>query len=138
MHSASAQLEVDCRSLAKRNCRRIGIERRILSSAVRNSGVERAVRVARHAAESPYPNVVGFSMAGDQAGFPKHDFAEGYEVAAEAGLGSTIDAEWAGADSMRAALELPIKRISHPERAIERPVGGGPSWRRGGSCSSAA
>jgi adenosine deaminase len=99
-----------------------GIEGRILVSAVRNFGVERALRVARHAAERPHPYVVGFSMAGDEAGFPAHDFAEAYEVAADAGLGCTIHAgEWAGADSVRAALSLPVTRIAHGVRAIEDP-----------------
>jgi adenosine deaminase len=99
-----------------------GIEGRILISAVRNFGVEQAVRVARHAADRPHPYVVGFSMAGDEAGFPAGDFAEPFEIAAGAGLGCTIHAgEWAGADSVRAALELPITRIAHGVRAIEDP-----------------
>ncbi len=99
-----------------------GIEGRILISAVRNFGVEQALRVARHAAERPHPYVVGFSMAGDEAGFPAGDFAEVSAIVAGAGLGCTIHAgEWAGADSVRAALELPITRISHGVRAIEDP-----------------
>ena len=99
-----------------------GIEGRILISAVRNFGVEQALRVARHAAERPHPYVVGFSMAGDEAGFPAHDFAEAFAIAAGAGLGCTIHAgEWAGADSVRAALELPVTRISHGVRGIEDP-----------------
>ena len=99
------------------------IEGRILISAVRNFGVERALRVARHAAERPHPYVVGFSMAGDEAGFPAGDFAEAYAIVADAGLGCTIHAgEWAGADSVRAALSLPVTRISHGVRAIEDPV----------------
>jgi adenosine deaminase len=97
-----------------------GIEGRILISAVRNFGVEQAVRVARHAADRPHPYVVGFSMAGDEAGFPAGDFAEPFEIAAGAGLGCTIHAgEWAGADSVRAALSLPVTRIAHGVRAIE-------------------
>ena len=100
-----------------------GIEGRILISAVRNFGVERALRVARHAAERPHPYVVGFSMAGDEAGFPAGDFAEAYAIVADAGLGCTIHAgEWAGADSVRAALSLPVTRIAHGVRAIEDPV----------------
>jgi adenosine deaminase len=99
-----------------------GIEGRILISAVRNFGVEQALRVARYAASRPHPYVVGFSMAGDEAGFPAHDFAEVFAIAAEAGLGCTIHAgEWAGAESVRAALELPVTRISHGVRAIEDP-----------------
>ena len=41
-----------------------GIEGRILISAVRNFGVEQALRVARYAAERPHPYVVGFSHGG--------------------------------------------------------------------------
>src|SRR6201996_9119930 len=97
-----------------------GIEGRILISAVRNFGVEQALAVARHAAERPHPYVVGFSMAGDEAGFPAHDFAEVFAIASGAGLGCTIHAgEWAGPESVRAALELPITRIAHGVRAIE-------------------
>jgi len=99
-----------------------GVEGRILISAVRNFGVEQALRVARYAAERPHPYVVGFSMAGDEQNFPAPLFAEPYAIAAEAGLGCTMHAgEWAGPESVRAALELPITRISHGVRAIEDP-----------------
>ena len=97
-----------------------GIEGRILISAVRNFGVERALRVARYAAQETHPYVVGFSMAGDEAGYPAQRFAEAYAIAAGAGLGCTIHAgEWAGPDSIRAALTLPVTRIDHGVRAIE-------------------
>ncbi len=100
-----------------------GIEGRILISAVRNFGVEQALRVAGHAASRPHRYVVGFSMAGDEAGFPAADFAEVFRVAAGAGLGCTIHAgEWAGADSVRAALSLPVTRIAHGVRSIEDPA----------------
>jgi adenosine deaminase len=100
-----------------------GIEGRILISAVRNFGVEQALRVARHAAERPHPYVVGFSMAGDEENFPAGDYAEAFEIAASAGLGCTVHAgEWAGADSVRAAIELPVTRVAHGVRAIEDPA----------------
>jgi adenosine deaminase len=99
------------------------IESRVLISAVRNFGVDRAIRIARHAAERPHPYVVGFSMAGDEAGFPAGDFAEAYGIAAAAGLGCTIHAgEWAGPPSVRAALTLPVTRIDHGVRAVEDPL----------------
>jgi adenosine deaminase len=104
---------------ARRDC---GIEGRILISAVKNFGVEQALRVARYAAERPHPYVVGFSMAGDEANFPATDFAEAFTIAAAGGLGCTIHAgEWAGPDSVRSALTLPITRIDHGVRAIEDP-----------------
>jgi adenosine deaminase len=99
-----------------------GIEGRILASAVRNFGVQRALAVAQHAAGHPHPYVVGFSMAGDEENYPAHDYVEPFRIAARAGLGCTIHAgEWAGAESVRAALELPITRIAHGVRAIEDP-----------------
>jgi adenosine deaminase len=102
--------------------RESGIEGRILISAVRNFGVDRAIAAAHHAADQPHPYVVGFSMAGDEANFPAEDFAEPYAIAAAAGLGCTIHAgEWAGPSSVRAALTLPITRIDHGVRAIEDP-----------------
>jgi adenosine deaminase len=104
---------------ARRDC---GIEGRILISAVRNFGVEQALRVARYTAQKPHPYIVGFSMAGDEAGFPAGDFAQAYAIAADAGLGCTIHAgEWAGPESVWAALQLPITRIDHGVRAIEDP-----------------
>jgi adenosine deaminase len=97
-----------------------GIEGRILISAVRNFGVERALAVAAYAAEEAHPYVVGFSMAGDEANFPIGDYAEAYAIAAAAGLGCTVHAgEWAGPNSVRAALALPVTRIDHGVRAIE-------------------
>jgi adenosine deaminase len=100
-----------------------GIEGRILISAVRNFGVEQAVRAARYAAGRPHPYVVGFSMAGDEENYPAGDYAEAFEIAAAAGLGCTVHAgEWAGAHSVRAALQLPVTRIAHGVRSIEDPA----------------
>jgi adenosine deaminase len=100
-----------------------GIEARILSVAVRNFGVERAIEIAEHTAGRPHPYVVGFSLAGDEAGYPPEPYVEAYRIAAAAGLGCTVHAgEWAGADSVRGALELPVTRISHGVRAIEDPA----------------
>lgn len=99
-----------------------GIEARILSSAVRNFGLDQALAVARHTAARPHPYVVGFSMAGDELGFPAEQFAEAYEICAEAGLGCVMHAgEWHGPESVRAAMALPISRIDHGVRAIEDP-----------------
>jgi adenosine deaminase len=97
-----------------------------IDDARRDTGIEGRIlilAVAQHAAERPHPYVVGFSMAGDEAGFPAHDFAEVFAIVSDAGLGCTIHAgEWAGPESVRAALELPITRIAHGVRAIEDPA----------------
>jgi len=100
-----------------------GIEGRVLISCVRNFGVEPALRVARYAAERPHPYVVGFSMAGDEENYPPAAYAEAFEIAAAAGLGCTVHAgEWAGPESVRGGLELPVSRIGHGVRSIEDPA----------------
>jgi adenosine deaminase len=100
-----------------------GIEGRILISCVRNFGVEPALRVAHYAAERPHPYVVGFSMAGDEENYPPAAYAEAFEIAAAAGLGCTVHAgEWAGPDSVRGGLGLPVSRIGHGVRSIEDPA----------------
>jgi adenosine deaminase len=100
-----------------------GIEARILSVAVRNYGVERAIEIAELTAARPHPYVVGFSLAGDEAGYPPEPFLDAYRIATAAGLGCTVHAgEWAGPDSVRGALELPVSRIAHGVRAIEDPA----------------
>ncbi len=98
-----------------------GIDARIVLTAVRNFGPERALRVARHTAERPHPYVVGFGLAGDER-VPPAEFAEAFAIAADAGLGCCVHAgEWEGPNSIRAALELPVSRIDHGVRAIEDP-----------------
>jgi adenosine deaminase len=101
-----------------------GIEARVLVSVVRNFGVQAAERVAAEAAAMPHPYVVGFNMAGDEAGYPAADYARAFAVASDAGLGCTCHAgEHAGPESVRAALALPgISRISHGVRAVEDPA----------------
>ena len=99
------------------------IEARMLITAVRNFGVERAVEIAREHAEDRHPYIVGFNLAGDEAGYPPAQFREAYEIAAGSGLGCTVHAgEHAGAESVREALTLPVTRISHGVRAIEDPA----------------
>ena len=100
-----------------------GIEARILIAAIRNFGVEAAVAIARRHAEDRHPYVVGFNLAGDEAGYPPGQFREAYEIAAGSGLGCTVHAgEHAGADSVREALTLPVTRLSHGVRAVEDPA----------------
>jgi adenosine deaminase len=100
-----------------------GIDARLLVTAIRNYGVEQATRLARYAAARPHPYIVGFQLAGDEANFPADDFAEPFRIAAEAGLGCSVHAgEWAGPESVRAALTLPVTRIGHGVRSIEDPA----------------
>jgi adenosine deaminase len=101
-----------------------GIESRILLTAVRNLGPERAEAIAAAAAAARHPYVTGFGLAGDEAGFPPGPFARAFRIAHEAGLGLTVHAgEWAGPASVRAALDLPVPvaRLGHGVRAVEDP-----------------
>ena len=98
-----------------------GIEGRILISAVRNFGVEQALRVATLRRRAP-ASVRRRFLDGRRRGrvSPPAISPRRYAIVADAGLGCTIHAgEWAGADSVRAALSLPITRIAHGVRAIE-------------------
>jgi adenosine deaminase len=100
--------------------RDFGIESRIIALVVRNHGAESAEAIARRLADDRHPYVVGFNLGGDEAGYPPQQFARAYEIASASGLGCTAHAgEHAGADSVRAALTLPVTRISHGVRAIE-------------------
>jgi adenosine deaminase len=101
-----------------------GIVGRIISSIVRNFGVADGEDVARRTVALAHPYVVGFNMAGDEAGFPAGDYARAFAIAADAGLGCSVHAgEHAGPESIRAALALPgVVRISHGVRAIEDPA----------------
>jgi adenosine deaminase len=100
-----------------------GIEARIIVAAIRNFGVEAAEAIARRHAVDRHPYVVGFNLVGDEAAWPAGRFARAYGIAAGSGLGCTIHAgEHDGPPSVRAALALPVTRISHGVRAIEDPA----------------
>jgi adenosine deaminase len=102
-----------------------GIEGWILASVVRNFGVPAAERVVADLVAHPHPYVVGFNMAGDEAGYPAAQFTHVFQAAHhDAGLGCSVHAgEHAGPESVRAALQLPgVSRISHGVRAIEDPA----------------
>ncbi len=100
-----------------------GIEARIVIAAVRNLGVEAAEAIVRRHADDRHPYVVGFNLVGDEAAWPASLFARAYETAAASGLGCTVHAgEHDGPGSIRAALALPITRMSHGVRAIEDPA----------------
>jgi adenosine deaminase len=99
-----------------------GIEARIVIAAVRNLGVEAAEAIARRHADDRHPYVVGFNLVGDEAAWPAGLFARASEIACGSGLGCSVHAgEHAGPESVRAALGLPVSRISHGVRAIEDP-----------------
>jgi adenosine deaminase len=96
----------------------------VIMTSVRNFGVEAAEGVAERTLANPHPYVVGFGIAGDEAGHPPEEFTRAFAIASEGGLGCTAHAgEWGGPESIRGALALPgVTRIGHGVRAIEDPA----------------
>ena len=107
-----------------------GIEGRILISAVRNFGLDRALAVARYAAAETHPYVVGFSMAGDEANFPIADFAEPYAIAAEAGPRVHGPRRRVGGPGERARRAHPAGHPHRPRRPGHRGCRAGGRARR--------
>jgi aminodeoxyfutalosine deaminase len=91
--------------------------------AVRQFGVEPAMRVAELAAARVNEGVAAFGIGGDEQRGPAEWFGEVYRCARGAGLALTAHAgETAGPASIRAALEIGAQRIGHGIRAIEDPA----------------
>jgi adenosine deaminase len=106
-----------------RTGQQLGIGFGLIMSADRNSPPADAEAMARLAAERVGAGMVGFGLAGDEAGYPPEPFAKAFAIAREAGLKSVPHAgEHAGPDSVRAALDtLGAQRLAHGVRAIEDP-----------------
>ncbi|HUG75329.1 MAG TPA: adenosine deaminase [Acidimicrobiia bacterium] len=95
-----------------------GLPVRILVDALRQQ--DDSVEVAEAAASFAGEGVVGFDLAGPEAGFPPSLHAEAIEIARRGGLRITIHAgEGDGVGSIRAALDQGAERIGHGARIIE-------------------
>lgn len=98
-----------------------GIECRLISTAVRNSGPKAATACARITLDHPHPYVTGFGLAGDENAYAYDDFKEAFDIARAGGLGLTAHGgEAGGPENVRAAIEiLGVRRVGHMVRAIE-------------------
>lgn len=96
-----------------------GIEWAIIVDAMRQQ--TDSADVARVAIESEDLGVVGFDLAGPEAGFPPDDHLEACRMIREANMGLTIHAgEADGPDSMWRALQLcGAHRVGHGYRIID-------------------
>lgn len=92
---------------------RLGVQ--WIFDAVRQFGAEKAMDVARIAAEMKSEGVVAFGMGGDEESLPAADFTRAYEHAASEGLHRVVHAgEMGGPESVRDAIEiLGAERIGH-------------------------
>ena len=98
-----------------------GIIGRIINVAVRHYGVEACENVAKLALKEPNDYVIGYGLAGDEAGFPAAQFKRAFDIAIDADLGCTVHAgEMVGPEGIIEALDnLKVTRIGHGVRAIE-------------------
>lgn len=97
------------------------VQVRLLVSVNRHESVELAEQVAWLAADRIGKNIIGLDLAGNEAEFGASQFAAIFREARESGLHTTVHAgEWAGAHSVRQALEeLGAERIGHGVRIME-------------------
>lgn len=97
------------------------VQVRLLVSVNRHEGVELAEQVVWLAADRIKKYIIGVDLAGNEAEFDASQFAGIFREARESGLHTTIHAgEWAGAHSVRQALEeLGAERIGHGVRVLE-------------------
>lgn len=100
--------------------RDMGITLRGIVTCIRHFGPEKARATALCAAETADDWLCGFGMAGDENKGEQKDFAYGFDMAREAGLGLTSHAcEWRGPSELRNAVnDLRVSRIGHGVRAI--------------------
>jgi adenosine deaminase len=95
----------------------------LIASVNRHEAIGLAEQLAQIAADRQGSGILGFGLAGDEAGFPADPFRSIIAGVKEAGLGISIHAgEWAGADSVRYAMDvLGSTRIGHGVRVLEDP-----------------
>lgn len=94
------------------------IELRLIIDAMRDRPDSAAV--AHAAVQYRDEGVVGFDIAGPEAGYPASHHREAFDIARTGGLGITIHAgEAFGPASIGAALDVGAQRIGHGVRIIE-------------------
>lgn len=100
-----------------------GIRIQWIFDAVRQFGPEKAMDVARLAAQMKSQGIVAFGIGGDEESLPAADFRKVFDYAASEGLHRVAHAgEMCGPQSIRDAIEiLGAERIGHGISAIHDP-----------------
>jgi len=94
----------------------------LIITALRDMPPEQNLSLAQVAGRFAAEGVVGFDLAGDEAGHPPILHEDAFRLARSLGLNITIHAgEGAGAESVRQAIAMGARRIGHGVRAREDP-----------------
>ncbi len=103
--------------------RDFGIRTGIINCTLRHYDPARSVEIARHSVRCKPLGVVGFDLAGGEAGRPPGPHGEAFDIALAGNLGITVHAgEAAGADSVAEAVRrCHAVRIGHGTRLGEDP-----------------
>ncbi|HTX56466.1 MAG TPA: adenosine deaminase [Candidatus Acidoferrales bacterium] len=106
-----------------RAARTAGAAFSLIVDVTRNFGAQSAMRTTRLAASLAGEGVIGIGLGGDEARFPAERFADVFAYARSNGLHAVAHAgEAAGAQSVRAAIDIGAERIGHGVRALEDPA----------------
>ncbi len=97
-----------------------GVAGGLIVTGLRDMSPEQNVALAQVAGRFAGEGVIGFDLAGDEAGHPPGLHEDAFRLARSLGLHVTIHAgEGAGAESVRQAIALGATRIAHGVRAQE-------------------
>ena len=115
-------LEAELRGLA-RGEREFGVVARVINCSLRHYDPKVSVEIAEHSVAFRDRGVVGFDLAGGEAGRPAGAHRAAFDVAQRGYLGITVHAgEAAGAESVDEAVHLcHANRIGHGTRLYESP-----------------
>lgn len=100
-----------------------GVVARIINCSLRQYDPQQSVEIAEHSVRMKGHGVVGFDLAGGEAGRPPEMHREAFDIAARGGLGITVHAgEAAGPESIFEAIHAcHAARIGHGTRLHEDP-----------------
>ncbi|HLS48253.1 MAG TPA: adenosine deaminase [Gemmatimonadales bacterium] len=116
-------VEAELRGLARGEAD-FGVVARVINCSLRHFDPGLSAEIARHSVSFRGMGVVGFDLAGGEAGRPAGVHAEAFDIAAEGGLLVTVHAgEAAGPESIADAVHrCHAQRIGHGTRLYEDPL----------------